>query len=76
MKIKTKKVLDQILFTEEEKDFMRTLADTMNEECENHVSCETCPFKKSAPSLCYCNCAEFTESLKAFADAESITRDE
>ena len=76
MEIKTKKILDQILFAEEEKNFMRTLADTIQEECKNHDSCETCPFIKSAPDFCYCSCTDFAEFLEAFADAGSIARDE
>lgn len=72
MQIKTKKILDQILFTEKEKNFMRTLADTLQKECENHVSCETCPFGKISPNRCYCNCTDFVDFLRDFADAGSI----
>lgn len=76
MILKTKKVIESIAFTEWEEDFMKTLAETIQEECGNHDSCETCPFTEFTPNLCYCSCTDFIKFLKAFADPESITRDE
>lgn len=64
MEIKTKKVVESVTFNEDEKQFMRNLASVMEEECGNHVSCETCPFTE-----CDCHtCENFIETLRAFAD--------
>lgn len=63
MEIKTKKVVENITFNENEKQFMRNLANAMDEECKNHFSCETCPFFTEG------SCEDFRGTLKFFASA-------
>ncbi len=68
MEIKTKKVVESITFNEDEIQFMKNLADTMAKECENHSSCETCPFEHYG----YGTCEEFRDTLRFFADEERL----
>lgn len=63
MEIKTKKVVESVTFNEDEKQFMTNLANAMEEECGNHLSCETCLFTEST----CCACQEFIEILRSFA---------
>ena len=65
MEIKTKKVVESVTFNEDEKQFMRNLANTMEEECKNHFSCETCPFDGRG----YDTCEGFIDALRNFASA-------
>lgn len=65
MEIKTKKVVESVTFNEDEKQFMRNLANAMEEECKNHVSCETCPFVEGS----YDACKGFIDTLRCFANA-------
>lgn len=45
MKVKTKRVVTGIEFTEDEKNFLRSLANVISTECHNNPdTCETCPF--------------------------------
>lgn len=45
MKVKTKRVVTGIQFTEDEKNFLHQLADVIKTECDNNPdTCETCPF--------------------------------
>ena len=68
MEIKTKKVVESVTFSEDEVQFMKNLADVMEEECGNHFSCETCPFARST-----CNdCDGFREILRFFADVKRL----
>lgn len=64
MEIKTKKVVESVTFNEYEVQFMKNLADTMDEECGNHFSCETCPFKNHFT----CDCEGFRDTLRFFVD--------
>lgn len=51
MKVKTKKVVTGIEFTEDEKNFLRSLANVFKTECDNNPdTCETCPFHDA---ICY-----------------------
>lgn len=68
MEIKTKKVVESVTFTEEERQFMNNLADTIGKECENHFSCETCPFVETTCRAC----EDFIAILKNFASEERL----
>lgn len=65
MEIKTKKVVESVTFSEDEVQFMKNLADAMEEECGNHFSCETCPFAERS----YDVCEQFIDTLRCFATA-------
>lgn len=68
MEIKTKKVVESVTFSEDEKQFMKNLADAMEEECGNHSSCETCLFTETT----CCGCEEFVTILRSFANEERL----
>lgn len=63
MEVETKKIVQSVTFNENEKEFMKYLADIMEEECGNHSTCETCPFADHG----YEACENFIETLRLFA---------
>ena len=67
MEIKTKKVVESVTFSEDEVQFMKNLADAMEEECGNHFSCESCPFEGRNHE-----CQEFMDTLRFFADVKRL----
>lgn len=70
MEIKTKKVVESVTFSEDEKQFMKNLADAMEEECGNHFSCETCLFTETTSR--WRGCEEFVTTLRSFANEERL----
>lgn len=67
MEIKTKKVVESVTFNENELQFMTNLANVMEEECGNHLTCETCPFEGNNHE-----CEEFVDTLRFFASVERL----
>lgn len=65
MEVETKKIVQSVTFNENEKKFMTYLADTMEEECKNHASCDYCPFDKARWGGA---CEDFIEILRSFAN--------
>ena len=69
MFVKTKTVLEKIVFNEEEKKFMRELSKVIDEECKFHDSCDSCPFQ----GIFYQECGDFSATLDNLTKIDSIT---
>ena len=70
MKVKTKRVVTGIQFTEDEKNFLRQLADIVEIECKNNPdTCETCPFHEVVCGLSETTGLGLSAVLHSLADA-------
>ena len=67
MVVQEKRIIENIIFTKEEKDFMINLSDIVLKECQSHDSCETCPFDALTSACRDSTCGDVANWLDAIA---------
>ena len=71
MKVVEKTIITDIIFSQEEKDFMTNPSDIISKECGNHDSCETCPFDGFSRDIGECiGVANWLEAIARYASEE------
>lgn len=67
MNVVEKKVITNIVFTQEEKDLLINLSDIVFKECRNHATCETCSFDVLLSACRGATCEDIANWLDAIA---------
>jgi hypothetical protein len=67
MNVVEKRVITNIVFTQEEKDLLINLSDIVFKECGNHDTCETCPFDVLMSTCRGATCEDVANWLDAIA---------
>lgn len=67
MNVIEKRVISNIIFSQEEKDFMINLSDLVLRECNNHDDCQTCPFNILTSACRDSTCGDVANWLDAIA---------
>lgn len=67
MNVVEKRVITNIIFSQEEKDLLINLSDIVLKECNNHDTCETCPFDVLTSACRDSTCGDVANWLDAIA---------